>query len=398
VPADDLRLERALHDAAPVVDPAGVLGRVAHKRARRRRTRRLGTVAAALVVVVVIGTATVFVARGDDSSPNVAAPPAGLSARIVTGGDAAARGAAVTPRPVRLQPDVGVLVGPVYVGRTSVSVASRDRGTDIAPLTHVVRLDAANQIVDVENFKAEILSITEGEGARWALTRNPRAISKTDPSDAFLKRIGTVGDPTTVTLPPGSDPVGPIAAVGGAVWVPVRDGVLQFDAADGHYVRKLDLPPASARQVAQVGKAQAAYVTDGGTLRRLDPAGGLAQSVDFGPDVLGLASAGFTSEVLLRNEQGGTDRARVAGADSADPVRVTAVLPAGFRPDRLEASDTRLWVVGRVDQSPAIVLLSDEGVRSTVVLDHTSDATLAWTAEHTVTAAIDGTLFEIRAP
>ena len=34
MPTDDLRLEQALHDAAPVVDTAGVLDQVADKRIR----------------------------------------------------------------------------------------------------------------------------------------------------------------------------------------------------------------------------------------------------------------------------------------------------------------------------------------------------------------------------
>jgi hypothetical protein len=37
-------------------------------------------------------------------------------------------------------------------------------------------------------------------------------------------------------------------------------------------------------------------------------------------------------------------------------------------------------------------------VRATVVLDHASDASLAWTEAHTVTAVIDGSLFELRVP
>ena len=85
MPADDLRLERALRDAAPVVDTAGVLDQVARKRTRRRRTHRLGAVAAVLGVVLVIGATAVLVARHDGSSPHVAVPPAGVSARVVTG-------------------------------------------------------------------------------------------------------------------------------------------------------------------------------------------------------------------------------------------------------------------------------------------------------------------------
>jgi hypothetical protein len=397
VPVDDARLEQALHGAAPVVEHDGVLDRVASKRTRRRRNRRLATATSAAVAVALVVVTAVFVTRDNGSAPHVAAPGAALSARVVTGDDATGDGRTVTPRPVTLDADPGVLVGPMSVGSTSLSVASHDRGTDGAPLTHVVRIDGTH-VIDVKDFKAEILSITEGEGARWALTRNPRAISRSTIPDAFLKRIGAVGDPVSITLPPGSDPVGPIAAVGGAVWVPLRDGVLQYDPADAHFVRRIALAPADTREVAQVGKL--AYVSDGGTLRQLDSFTGLgSDSIRFGPEILGLASAGFDGRVLLRNEQAGTEHARVAHADSDDPVRLTAVLPAGFLPDHLEASPTRFWVTGSVDGAPAIALLnSGDGVRATVVVDTTGDTSLAWTDAHTVTAVTDGRMYTITLP
>ena len=100
----------------------------------------------------------------------------------------------------------------------------------------------------------------------------------------------------------------------------------------------------------------------------------------------------------MRNEQGGVEGSRVARATSADPVRITAILPGGFRPDRLEASSTRLWVTGTVDGAPAIVLLGADGVRATVVLENARDAALAWTSSRTVTAVTDGRMFTIPVP
>ena len=339
MPADDLRLERALHDAAPVVDTAGVLDQVARKRTRRRRTHRLGAVAAVLAVLLVIGATAVLVARHDGSSPHVAVPPAGISARVVSGDRAvdATIGRVRAPRPVMLDAPTGTLRAPLYVGTATVSAASDDLDANGVPRSRVVRVDGS-QVVDISDFKAQVISITEGEGARWALTRNPRATEGTLP-DTFLKRIGPVGDPVSHQLPIDADPVGPIAAVGGAVWVPVRDGVVQFDAADGHLVRHLALPAAAHRWVALSGKG--AYVTDGGALRRLDPALGLADRIDLGPEIIGLAARGFDARVLLRNEQGGTDRARVAAAFEADPVHVGTTLPAGFHADGLESSATQ---------------------------------------------------------
>ncbi len=394
MPTDDPRLSQALHDAAPVVDAAGALDRVASKRAQRRRHRRLATAASALAVVLLVVVTTVLVTRDDGSSPQVAAPGAGVSARVVTGRDASADGQVVKPQPVTLDADPGVLVAPVTVGSTAVSTASHDRGTDGLPLTHVVRINGTH-VIDVVNFKAEIVSIADGEGARWALTRNPRPTGGKLP-DTFLKRIGAVGDPVSAQLPLDSDPVGPIAAVGGAVWVPLRDGVLQYDPTSLTLVRRIDLPPAGARAVAQVGKL--AYVTDGGTLRQLEARVGIGGTIDFGPEVLGLASANFQGRVLLANEQGGGERARVAHADTASPVSIAAVLPAGFEPTRLEASPTRMWVTGTVAGAPAIVLLANDGVRATVVLDNARDATLVWMSPRTVTAVADGRMFTISLP
>lgn len=394
MPVDDHRLEQALEDAAPVIDTGRAFDRVATKRARRRTVRRIEGSALVLAVVAVVSFTAVVATHDNGSSPHVAAPGARLSAHVVTGDDANADGRVETPRPVALDADPGVLLAPISVGSTSVSTASHDRGTDGLPLTHVVRINGAH-VIDVVNFKAEIVSITEGEGARWALTRNLRATGGTLP-DTFLKRIGAVGDPISVQLPRDSDPVGPIAAVGGAVWVPLRDGVLQFDPSTATLLREVPLPTASSRYVAQVGKG--AYVTDRGTLRRLEPIAGLTDTIDFGPEVIGLAAAGFDSLVLLRNEQGGVEGARVARATSADPVRITAILPGGFRPDRLEASSTRLWVTGTVDGAPSIVLLGADGARATVVLENARDAALAWTSSRTVTAVTDGRMFTIPVP
>jgi streptogramin lyase len=214
----------------------------------------------------------------------------------------------------------------------------------------------------------------------------------------FLKRITANGEVTSFDLPPGSEPVGPVAAVGGAVWVPVRDGVLQSDAASGKFVRHVDLAPASTRAVALVGKGAYAYVTDGGAIRRLDPQRGLADSVQFGPDVIGLASFNFDGRVLLRNETGGTDHARVASALSGDPLTITAELPVGFEADSLVASATRIWATGTVNGAPAIALLDTSGVRATIVLQNGRDVSLAWTSPNTVTVVSNGQRSEIRIP
>jgi hypothetical protein len=397
MPTDDPRLEQALHDAAPAVTTAGVVAEVSHRRVRRRRNRRLGATALAGVGLLVVSTVTVLVTRDDNSSPHVASPGAGLHARVITTEGAVddSAGTTLPPTEVVLDQDPQLLSEPVYVGATTLSTASYDRGPDGDVLSHVVRVDGTH-VVDMANFKARILSIAEGEGARWAITQNPRVSPGGTIPDTFLKRIPAVGDPTSQILPLNADPVGPVVAVGGAVWIPVHDGVLQYDVS-GNYVRAISLPDAAHRWVAQVGKF--AYATDGKRLHSLEVTGESNDTITYPTDVVGLAAAGVDGRVLLAAPGGGGEKARVARATTGGGVDVIATLPDGFVPDGLAASTTRVWATGTVEGAPAIVLLGNAGVRATVVLEDASDgAALAWTDAHTVRAVNDGKLFEIHVP
>lgn len=395
---DDSRLEQALHDAAPTVPTSGVVTQVTRRRTQRRRNRRLAAGALAVVVVLVVGTATALVTRDDSSSPHIASPGARLQARVITGDGAVdgGQGNTATPTRVVLDQDAQLLRAPVLVGAAALSVASYDPGPDGIATSHVVRIDGAT-VLDIVQFKAtRVLSMADGEGARWALTENYETTGKGRVPDSFLKRIPASGVPQSTPLPQNAEPVGPIAALGGAVWVPVRDGVLEFDPA-GNLLRHIPLPDATHRWVAQVGKRAA--VTDGRTVRSLDVSGAMSDPVTYGPEILGLASAGFDGRVLLAPENGGLEHARVAHSTSDSPVEITATLPDGFVADGLAASTTRLWVTGTVDDAPAIALLGDDGVRATIVLENaTSGTALAWTDARTVRIVSNGVLSEITVP
>jgi hypothetical protein len=389
---DDQQLEQALHDAAPAVDASRVLDRVAAKRARRRTVRRIESGVVALVVVTVIGLTAVLTTRDDGPSPHVASPGASLSARVVEGGDVVNgdAGRVEAPTPVDLDTDPGALRGPLVVGSAGVSVAAYDRSETGLALSHVVRVDGTH-VVDVVDFKAEIISITEGEGARWAVTRNLRATGGTVP-DAFLKRIPASGIATSTQLPLDADPVGPVAAIGGAVWVPTRAGVVQYDT-NGDFVRSIRLDPADARSVAAIGKF--AWVTDGAAgLRRLDPSTGATSDTHvYSTDPL-VAAAGDVQNGWLLAGPGhltfvGPDL-RVAGETS---------LPDGFTGSTVTVANGRAWVTGRVGGAPAIVLLDAAGVRATVILQNAGPATdLAWSAPHMVTAVTNGSLVRVSIP
>jgi hypothetical protein len=175
--------------------------------------------------------------------------------------------------------------------------------------------------------------------------------------------------------------------------------VLRIDpnSVDVNHVQHIPLSDADARWIAQVGKF--AYVTDGNTLRGLDFSGLMRDTITLGPEILGLASANSDGRVLLANEQGGSERARVARVTHTSSVQVTATLPDGFEPTGLAASTKRFWATGTVDGAPAIVLLDDSGVRATVVLENAGDETaLAWTDAHTVRAVSGGALYDIALP
>jgi len=175
----------------------------------------------------------------------------------------------------------------------------------------------------------------------------------------------------------------------------VRDGVLQYDPS-GRFVRRVPLAEASHRWVAQVGKF--AYATDGPRLRSLPVNGGPGDAITFGPEIAGLASAGFDSRTLVRAD-GVARVVRATSSSTSSTPEVTATLPGGFVPTGLAASTTRFWATGTVDGAPAIALLGDLGVEATVVLDHATDgAALAWTAPHTVRAVSDGELYDITVP
>ena len=190
-----------------------VLDRVAAKRARRRRVKRVELAAvAAVVVFAVVGLTAVVTNRGGDSTPHVAAPTAKTGARIVDGGGAVsgAAGRVVTPQPVTLDTDEGYLRGPLFVGPTALSVAAYDRtgdGSFTFPPSRIVRITGST-VVDRVDLKAEILSITEGEGARWAVTRNPPT-GDGSPPQTFLKRIAADGTVHSAPLPDGAVPERP---------------------------------------------------------------------------------------------------------------------------------------------------------------------------------------------
>jgi hypothetical protein len=378
------QLERSLRASAPPVTTAGVLERVADKRARRRTARRmqLGAVAALLVAAL---TTVVVLARDDADVARVAAPADTPTARVITG-NAATRPHATTsaPVPITLEPDQGYVRGPLALTGDILSLAAYDHSgsTFTFPPSRIVLIDTRSYTEESRtDLKAEIMSIADGEGARWVVTRNQKPASGLP--DAFLKRIGTDGTVRSALLPFGTDPVGPVVVGRGSVWIPVRDGVLRADPATGRVVERVELAPASSRAVVVAGGAT--WATDGDRVRVIGAGESGVQEPVRGT-AIGLVSSGLRAPTPLTVDRA-TGRSSLGGLE----------LPSGFTATRVASADDLVWVEGTVNDQPAAVLLEPLGqsVRATVILEGGHDASFAWVRPNTLLAVSNGELLRV---
>jgi hypothetical protein len=385
------QLERSLRASAPHVSTVGVLDQVARKRQRRSRSRRaaVATVAAVLLTVTV---ALAVVATDDNGTPTHVATNAAdaLHARVVRGTAAAITpdsGASRSAVPVALDPGQGYVRGPLYLTGSTLSFAAYDRdGSSFRfPPSRIVRVDSKTAREEGRiDLKAEVLSIADGEGARWALTRNPAPANGLP--DAFLKRITADGEVTSVLLPPASDPLGQITVGQGAVWIPLRDAVLRYDAATAQFTTRYALTPENARSIAVTDQVIA---TDRGDLVVLQP-DGTVQGISAG-------TFGVAGIVAITNDPSGAlVRLTVNPADGNRFSVGAERLPAGFTATAVTFAGGRRWVEGTAGDQPAVVLLDEHGVmRGAVVLDGVHDASFAWVSGDAVLAAADGRLVRV---
>ncbi len=419
---DDL-LRDGLRDAArePSVDPGAVVQRVAAKRAHRRTVRqvRAGGLAVVAVLAVVLGSFALFdTGAGDGRSrreiaaPGTGAPPAVL----VLPGDLAlrplvAKGPAASTDPLVLSADEGYVRGPLLASGNVVTATGYDRdGSSFTfPPSRIVRFDAATgNVQDRVDLQGEILELSDGEGARWALTRDKTVLGPQDP-EFRVKRIAPDGSDVSNAVPPPNRPVGSISASGGAVWVPVADGVLRFDPATGQYAGKIPLPETTARHrgIAVVGKA--AYVTTGGTLGRLDPGSNSIApaftTVAFpaGSELLDVVSDEQTNKSFVLDLVGGQLQLFEFDSFAVNRQPAQIPLPAGFaladadRPVLHEANGV-VWLEGavEVDGNPVVLQLDATGTRveRSLVLS-TPDEGLAFTTRDAAVLTSAGTVFRI---
>jgi hypothetical protein len=359
-------VDRQLRDALrESVEPpsTGVLERVAARRDHRRRARQQRWAAAALVVAL-IGAGAVLATTGRGPSTRVAAPGSRVvpEVRVIDGDELdgsvedAGRDASVAR--LRISPDEGYVRGPILAFGGAVAFATYDRAAAsfTFPPSRIVRVRVPDgTVVDEVELQGEIVALADGEGARWALTRDKEVAGPDDPRFR-VKRVAPDGTVVSNAVPPAEEPTGEIVAGGGGVWVPVRDGVLRFDPVSGAHMSKVSLSPAARRGIATGAKA--VYVTSGTALYRLDPASDQPVLEHDGADTLADLTNG-DGAALVELVIAGDGSARV----NISSTQATIALPDRLDARSLESANGVVWVDGTLAGSRVVAVL-DRRLRS----------------------------------
>jgi hypothetical protein len=372
----DERLRAALHAGAIQPSTVGVLDRVESKRERRRRARHTRAALAAVVVAIAVGGGVLVAVR--DRGPTAHVSTANRPRVVEHPTPALDAGRPLVPEPLVVTPDEGFVRGPVLPAGDTIAVAAYDR-TDTGftfPPSRIVRVAVpSGHVRDRVDLEGEILALSNGEGARWALTRDKVVNGPLDPRFR-VKRIASDGQVVSNPVPPAEEPTGAIVAGGGGVWVPVRDGVLRFDLTSGAFVTKVPLSSADPHAIAFAGKGT--YVSDGASVLRLDPTtdGALADGGLVAPTtVVGLASSPAAGLVELLGPGVGT-----GGAVAVPFSGRTVPLPANVDAHGLHEANGVVWVDATIDGAVVAIVL-DESVRAVervVRLPDTDDATITF--------------------
>jgi hypothetical protein len=272
------------------------------------------------------------------------------------------------------------------------------------PPSAIVRFTAGTgQVADRVDLQGEIEAMSDGEGARFVQTRDKTVIGPQDP-EYRVKRITPDDQHVSNPITPPDQPAGPIVAGGGAVWVPVTDGVLRFDPATGAYAGKVRLPTVAARRgVALLGKG-AAYVTDGVTIRRLDPASDATPAVDqtFAGTTVGslidLVPQGNGGLALGRDTATGASLlVRLGVLPGLQQAPAVVPLPVGVDATALHTANGVTWVDATLDGAPVELMLSADGthIERTIVLLDTADQSLTFVSRTTAVMTSGGLVYRI---
>jgi hypothetical protein len=345
MPTVDERLEQLFSDAAVEPNADGdVFGAVARKRHRLHSRRVARNVGAVVVLLIVLAGSLAWLTADDGTEPAVAPTPV----RVKELADAW-----LAAQPLELVPDEGYVRGPLIASGEYVALATYDRdGAAIKiPPSRVVRIDENGRVLDEVVLQGEILSLTEGAGARWVVTHDADNVAN---RQYRVKRIGADGAVASNTLPAGAEPSGPIVAGGSAAWVPVSGGVLRFDAASGAFAEKIVLPGWFRPRLVRVGSDVYAYaspldgkfVSDPVDLLRLTPsARGPSIDVRMALPVAAIVDTPAGAWALT-SESGGSVVAPLDVTTGAVDRDRGVRLPARFTGTGLQAAGSTLWVTG----------------------------------------------------
>jgi hypothetical protein len=381
----------------------------------RVRRARAGAVSVVVVAALVVGVvAVVDTGGGGGTRHEVAAggTTGGPAIRVVDGdavsGPLREAGRAATVAPLPLSTDEGYVRGPLVATGSLVTAAAYhpDGDSFTYPPSAIIRFDGGTgHIVDRVDLQGEIEALSEGEGARFAQTRDKTVTGPLDPQFR-VKRIAANDNYVSNPIPPPNQPAGPLVAGGGAVWVPVTDGVLRFDPASGAFAGKVPLQTTTDRRgVALLGKG-AAYVTDGTTLVRLDPANSLnSQTITFGGAPVGpfldVAPVGVNAVVLAHDAgAGGFELVRfgvLPGTPGSSPTDTVIKLPTAVDATALHTANGVTWVEGTLDGAPVALVLSADATRveRTLVMLDTRDQSVTFTSRTTAVLTSGGTVSRV---
>jgi hypothetical protein len=256
----------------------------------------------------------------------------------------------------------------------------------------------------VVQLQGEILSLAEGEGARWVVTHDGTNVAS---RSYRVKRVVDGEEPATNEFPPGEEPVGPIVAAAGAAWVPVDGGVLRFDATTGAYAERVELPGWRLPQLLQAGSDVYVYNPatrpgDGSAL------GQIVRLVAGAPPTIvrtGIAPWSVTASAngawaLVKEGE----RTVIAPLDLSTGTfdRARSVqLPKRFHGQDLQLAGSTLWVRGPfADNQPGIarITVRPDGravVDDPVMFRAPNNADVLGLDGHDVLVAADGELYRV---
>ena len=404
VPTTDERISAALHDAAR--EPAGedVVGRVQAKWRRRRVVRRaeMGLVAAAVVAGLLVAGITLLDTGANHEVTIGPGPGTAPVVRVAPGAPSPDVGHSAKVATVTFAPDEGYVRGPLLGNGTSVALAAYNRaGSSFTyPPSHILRVTGAGKLVDRVDLQGEVLALSDGEGARWALTRDKTVVGPQD-TEFRVKRIGPNGNVVSNPVPAGEQVLGEIKAGGGGVWVPVRHGVLRFDPATGAYAGAVYLPTDTGRRaLAAYGKG--VYVTDGRGLRRLDPGTDTAVPA---PEFRLSASVTQVVDVASSNVNGpwfALTRDATGTRWSVAHPNGALRLPQGFAANSVFAEQGVVWVEGALHGKYVVLVLDPANnglvVSRTLRIAKTADTDVVFTSPSRALVTSSGSMYTVRLP